>query len=147
MRDDLGNDHQWSQTETNPYYMPLLKFLSTPYNMFCHPQFSRSVMSNTLRFHGLQHARIPCPSPAPRTCSNSCPSSQWCHPAISSSVIPFCSCPQSLPASGSFLMSQLFASGGQNIKSFSFSISPSNEYSGLISFRIDWFDLLAFLLY
>ena len=134
MRDDLGNDHQWSQTETNPYYMPLLKFLSTPYNMFCHPQFSRSVMSNTLRFHGLQHARIPCPSPAPRTCSNSCPSSQWCHPAISSSVIPFCSCPQSLPASGSFPMSQFFASPGQSIGvSASTSVLPLNIQ--------DWFPL------
>ena len=71
-------------------------------------------------------------------CSNSCPSSWWCHPTISSSVVPFCSCLQSFPASGSFLMSQFFTSGGQ-----SFSISISNEYSGLMSFRIDWFDLLA----
>ena len=67
----------------------------------------------------------------------------WCHPAISSSVIPFSSCPQSFPASGSFPMSQLFASSGQSIGVFSFSISPSNEYSGLISFRMDWLDLLA----
>ena len=83
------------------------------------------------------------PSPTPGACSNSCPSSQWCHPTISSSVVPFFSCPQFLPASGSFPMSQFFASGGQSIGSFSFSISPSNEYSGLISFRIDWFDRLA----
>ena len=83
------------------------------------------------------------PSPTPGACSHSCPSSQWCHPTISSSVVPFSSCPQFLPASGSFPMSQFFASGGQSIGSFSFSISPSNEYSGLISFRIDWFDRLA----
>ena len=70
-----------------------------------------------------------------------CPSSRWCHPAISSFVVPFSSCPQSLPASGSFPMSQLFASGGQS--SFNFNISPSSEHPGLISFRMDWLDLLA----
>ena len=64
--------------------------------------------------HGLQYARLPCPSLSPRGCSNSCPSTQWCHPTNSSSVVPFSSCPQSFPASGSFLMSQLFASGGQS---------------------------------
>ena len=74
-------------------------------------QFSCSVVSNSLRPHELQHARPLCPPPTPRVHSNSCPSSWWCHPAISSSVIPFC--PQSLPASGSFPMSQLFAWGGQ----------------------------------
>ena len=84
--------------------------------------------------------RLPCPSPSLRACSNSCPSSQWCHPTISSCVIPFSSCLQSFPAAGSFLITQLFASCGQ---SFSYSIRPSSEYSGLISFRIDWFDLLA----
>ena len=71
-------------------------------------------MSDSLRPHELQHARPPCPSPTPRVYSNSCPSSQWCHPAISSSVFPFFSCPQSLPASGSFPVSQLFAWGGQS---------------------------------
>ena len=71
------------------------------------------------------------------------PSSQWCHPAISSSVAPFSFCPQSFPASGSFPVSQLFISKWPKFSSFSFSISPSNEYSRLISFRIDWFDLLA----
>ena len=71
-------------------------------------QFSRSVMSNSLRPHESQHAKPPCPSPTPRIYSNSCPSSRWCYPAISSSVIPFSSCLQSLPASGSFPMSQLF---------------------------------------
>ena len=78
-------------------------------------QFSRSVMSDSLRPHQLQHARPPCPSPTPRVHSNSHPSSQWCHPAISSSVIPFSSCPQSLPTSESFPMSQLFTWGGQSI--------------------------------
>ena len=87
--------------------------------------------------------RPPCPSLSPRVCSNSCPLSQWCYPTISSSVIPFSSCLQSFPASRSFPISQLFASGGQSIGSFSFSISPPNEYSGLISCRIDWFVLLA----
>ena len=78
-------------------------------------QFSRSVVSNSLWPHGLQHIRPPCPSPTPGACSSSCPSSQWCHPTISSSVIPFSSCPQSFPASGSFQMSQLFAWGSQSI--------------------------------
>ena len=99
-------------------------------------------MSNSLRPHGLQHTRLPCPSPTARVCSNSCPLNRWCHPTISSSVIPFSSRLQSFPAPGSFPVSQFFASGGQKDWSFSFSISPSNEYSGLISFRIDWFDLL-----
>ena len=78
-------------------------------------QFSRSVVSDPLRPHELQHARPPCPSPTPGVCSNSHPSSRWCHPAISSSVVPFSSCPQSLPASVSFPLSQLFAWGGQSI--------------------------------
>ena len=76
---------------------------------------SRSVMSDSLRPHGMQHARLPCPSPSPRACSNSCPVSRWCHPTISSSVALFSSCPQFFPASGPFPMSQLFASGGQSI--------------------------------
>ena len=91
----------------------------------------------------LQHARLPCPG----ACSNSCPfpSYQWCHETILSSVIPFSSCLQSLLASGYFPTSQLFTSEGQKCWSFSFSfsINPDNDYSGLISFRIDWFDLLA----
>ena len=97
-------------------------------------QFSRSVVSNSLWHHGLQQARLPCPSPTPRACSNSCPSSQWCHPTISSSVIPFSSWPQSFQASGSFQMSQLFASGGQSIGvSASTSVLPINNQ--------DWFPL------
>ena len=106
-------------------------------------QFSRSVMSNSLRPQEPQHARLPCPSPTPGVHPNPCPLSRWCHPTISSSVVPFSSCPQSFLASGSFQMSQLFASGGQSIGSFSFNISPSNEHPGLISFRMDWLDLLA----
>ena len=105
-------------------------------------QFSRSVVSDSLWLHESQHAGPPYPSPTPRVHSNSCPSSRWCHPAISCSVFPFSSCPQSLPASGSFPMSQLFAWGGQSIGSFSFSISPSKEHPGLI-FRMDWLDLRA----
>ena len=98
-------------------------------------------MSDSLRPHGLQHGRLPCPSPTPGAYSNSGPSSWWYHPTISSSVILF-SHLQSFPASGSFLMNQFFASGGQSIR-VGFSISPSSEYSGLISFRMDWLDLLA----
>ena len=106
-------------------------------------QFSCSVMSDSLRPHGLQHTRPPCPSPAPGVYSNSCPLRQWCHPTISSSVVPFSSHLQSFPASESFQMSQFFAIKWAKYWSFSFSISPSNEYSGLISFTIDWFDLHA----
>ena len=98
-------------------------------------------MSNSLQLHESHHARPPCPSPTPGDYSNSCPLSPWSHPAISSSVIPFSSCLQSFPASGSFQMSQLFASGGQSI-SFSFNMSPSSEHPGLI-FRMDWLDLLV----
>ena len=94
---------------------------------FSSVQFSRLVMSDSLRPHDSQHARRPCPSPTPRDYSNSCPLSWWCHPAISSSVIPFSSCPQSLSASGSFPMSQPFAWGGQSIKvSASASVLPMN---------------------
>ena len=90
-------------------------------------QFSHSVLSDSLQPHESQHARPPCPSPTLGVYSNSCPSSLWCHPAISSSVIPFSSCPQSLPASRSFPMSQLFAWGGQSIGvSASASVLPMN---------------------
>ena len=77
--------------------------------------FSSSVMSDSFQPHGLRHARLPCPSPSPRACSNSCPLSRWCHPTISSSVVSFSSCPHSLPASGSFPVSWLFTSSGQSI--------------------------------
>ena len=91
---------------------------------FSSVQFSCSAVSNCLRLHESQHARPPCPSPTPGVHSNSCPSNWWWHPAISSSVVPFSSCPQSLPASGSFPMSQLFAWGGQSIGSAS--VLPMN---------------------
>ena len=84
-------------------------------SQFTSVQFSRSVMSDSLRPHESQHTRPPCPSPTPGVHPNSCASSRWCHPAILSSFVPFSSCPQSLPASGSFPMSQLFAWGGQSI--------------------------------
>ena len=91
-------------------------------------QFSCSVMSNSLWPHGLYHARLPCLSPTPGVCSDSCPLSQWFHPTISSSVIPFSSHPQSFPASGSFLMSQFFTSGGQSTgASASASVLPMNS--------------------
>ena len=100
-------------------------------------------MSDSLRPHESQHARPPCTSPPPGVHSDSRPSSQWCHPAISSSAIPFSSCPQSLPASESFPMSQLFTWGGQSTGVSAFSIIPSKEIPGLISFRMDWLGLLA----
>ena len=105
-------------------------------------QFSRSVVSNSLHTHESQHARPSCPSPTPRVHPNPRLLSRWCHPAISSSVIPFSSFPQSLPASGSFPMSQ-HCMKWPKYWSFSFSISPSNEHPGLISFGMDWVDLLA----
>ena len=90
-------------------------------------QFSRSVMSTSLWPHELQHTRPPCPPPTPGVHQNPCPLSRWCHPTIPSSVVPFSSCPQSFPASGSFPMSQLFASGGQSIGvSASASVLPMN---------------------
>ena len=100
-------------------------------------------MSNSLWPHGLQDTRPPCPSPTPGACSNSCPSSPWCHPTILSSVIPFSSHPQSFPTSGSFPMSHALHIRWPKYWSFSFSLSLSNEYSGLISFRMDWLDLFA----
>ena len=108
--------------QTEPPGMPILIY-----------QFS-SVPSDSLRPCGLQHARPPCPSPTPRVYSNSCPLSWWCHPTISSSVILFSSCLQSFPASGSFQMSQLFATGGQ-------SIGVSASTSVLPMYIQDWFPL------
>ena len=105
--------------------------------------FSHSVVSDSLRPHGLQHARLPCPS-CPGVCSNPRPLSWWCHPTISSSVVPFSSCPQSFfPSIRVFSNESVLHIRWPNYWSFSFSNSPSNEYSGLISFKIDWFDLLA----
>ena len=106
-------------------------------------QFSHSVVFLSLQPHGLQHTRLPCPSPTHEACSDSCPMSRWYHQTISSSVVPFSSHLQSFPASGSFQKSQFIASGGQSIGvSASASVLPI-EYSGLISFRMDWLALLA----
>ena len=105
-------------------------------------QFSRSVVSNSLRPHEPQHARPPCPSPTTRVYPNTRPLSQWCHPAISFSVIPFSSCPQSLPASESFPMSQLFASGDQSIGvSASTSVLPMNTQDWSPLGWTDWISL------
>ena len=107
-------------------------------------QFSCSVMSNSLQPHGVQHTRLPCPSPIPRACSNSYPSSRWYHPTISSSVVPFSSCLQSSLASGSFLMNQFFISDGQSIgASASASVLLVNIQDWFPLGLIDWFDLLA----
>ena len=113
-----------------PNLFLFLSFLVT----FSSVQFSHSVVSDSLWLHELQHTRPPCPSPIPRVYPNSCPLSQWCHPTISSSVVPFSSCLQSFPASGSSQMSQLFTSGGQRIGvSASTSVLPVNTQ--------DWFPL------
>ena len=121
----LSSIIQTTLSSTRPSVQLYTHLLSThpPIHPSIHPptvlsfsvQFSRSVMSHSLWPHGLQHTRPPCPSPTPRVYSNSCPSSRWCHPTTASSVVPFSSCPQSFSASGSFPVSQLFASGGQSI--------------------------------
>ena len=105
-----GQGHAYEYNFLNPRNM--LEIHKAPFSSV---KFSLSVVSDSLQPHESQHSRPPCPSPTPRVYSNSCLSSQWCHPAISFSVIPFSSCPQSLPASGSFPMSQLFSWGGQSI--------------------------------
>ena len=99
-------------------------------------------MSNSLWLHGLQHSRLPCPSPTPGACSNSCPLSQWYHPIVSSSVVPFSSHLQ-FPSIRVFSNESVLCIRWPKYWSFSFSICPSNEYSGLIFFRMDWLDLLA----
>ena len=115
---------------------------------FCTPIQQRASIIHISQFssesaiHGLQQARLPCPSLTPRAFSNSCPSSQWCDATISPSVVHFSSHLQSFPASGSFSVGQFFISGGQSIRT-SASLCPSNEYWGLISFRMEWCDLLA----
>ena len=118
--------------------------------MIASVQFCLSVMSDSFLPQGLQHTRLPCPSPAPRACSNSCILSQWCHPTSLFSVIPFSSCLQSFPASGSFPMSQFFTSGGQRIgASVSVSVLPINiqdwfplGLNGLISLLSKWLPIL-----
>ena len=107
-------------------------------------QFNCSVVSDSLWPHGLQHTRLPCPSPTLRACSNSCPSSQWYHPTFSSSVVPFSSCLQSFPASGSFPVSEFFPSGGQSIGvSASASVLPKNIQGWFPSEWTGWISLLS----
>ena len=108
---------------------------------FSSVQFSRSVVSYSLQPHELQHTRLPCPSPAPEAYSNSCPLSQWCHPAISSSSLLFL--PSTFPSIRGFSNESVLCIRWPKYWRFRFSISPSNEYSGVISFRIHWFDLTA----
>ena len=125
----LGKYQDSPYTLHPPHAQPLI--LSTSFSRVISVQFSHSVMPDSLQLHGLQHARLPWPSPTPGACSNSCPSGRWCHPTISSSVIPF-SCLQSFPASGSFPMSQFLTSGGQ-------STGASAEASVLPMNIQDWF--------
>ena len=134
----------------SPWYLDISGFIQkwcdTFILNFCYwnkhsVQFSYSVLSDSLQPHGLNHTRLPCPSPTPKACSNSCPLSWWCHPTISSSVVPCSSCLQSSPASGSFPMSQFFALGGPSIRA-SASVLPVNiqdwfllEWTGWISLQ------------
>ena len=132
-------------------HLRLSKFISSKRRLSCFPnfvgpqnqciQFSHSVASDSLWPHGLQHARLPWSSPTPEACSNSCPSSQWRHPTISS-CRPLL-LPSIFPSIKVFSKESVLHIRWPKYWSFSFSISPSNEYSGLTSFRIDWFDLLA----
>ena len=142
-------EHPWLPAPSSPLLDPAflaLQVNSLPSELVS-VQFSCSVVSDSLWLHGLQHTKLACPSPTPRACSDSCPSShdrhhvQWCHPTISSSVSPFASCPQSFPAQGLSSESDLCIRWPK-YWSFSFCISPCNEYSGFISFRINLFDLL-----
>ena len=125
------------ESNGNPLWPPI----SISYS-FSSVQFSRSAVSDSLRPHESQHARPPCPSPTPGVHPDSRPSSQWCQPATSSSGVPFSSCPQSLPASESFPMSQLFTWGGQSTGVSALASFLPKEIPGLISFRMDWLDLL-----
>ena len=124
----LAHQRKNKQTKITPYKHKSHPIRSLPNHwtkLQFTVQFSRSVVSDPWRPHESQHARPPCPSPTPGVHSNSCPSSWWCHPTISFSVVPFC-CPQSCPASGSFKMSQLSASGGQSIGVSASSVLPVN---------------------
>ena len=116
----------------------IMKFLFDPSGSLFRLLFSCSVMSNSLWPHGLRHMRLPCPSPSPRVCSNSCPLSRQCHPTISSSVVPFSSCLQSFPASGSFPMSWVF---NQVAKVLELRHQSFQWIFRVDSFRTDWFDL------
>ena len=106
-------------------------------------QFSRSVVSHSLLLHGLQHTRLPCPSPTPGACYNPHPLSRWCHPTISSSVVQLLLLPSIFPSIRVFSNESVLHIRWPNYWNYSVSISPSNKYSGLILFRIDWLDLHA----
>ena len=139
---EIKSDSDWPGT--HPWGYPCGRIYSIL--LLISVQFGRSVESNYLLPHGLQHARLPCPSPTPRAYLNSCPSNWWWHPTVSSSVVPFSSCFPSFPASGSFQMSQLFTSGGQSIGvSASASVLPTNSqdwfplgWTGWISLQSKW---------
>ena len=130
----------WERSTSSLYIVTLLFNL---YAEFSPIQFSHSVMSDSLRSHGLQHARPPCPSPTPGVYSNSCTLNQWCHPTILSSVVPFSSHLPIVPSIRVFTNESVLCIRWPKYWSFSFNISPSNECPGLISFRIDWLDLLV----
>ena len=131
--------HVYTQVSVKLY----IRFIAVEFSFqYYSVQFSRSVVSNSLWSQGPQYDKSPCPSPTPRVYSNSCPLSQWCHPAISSSVVPFSSCLQCFPASV-FSSESVLCIRWPKYWSFSFNISPSNEHSRLISFKMDWLDLLA----
>ena len=119
-------------------YMPRSRIVSSS-----SVQFSRSVVSDSLWPCRLQHTRLPCPSPTPRACSNSSPSSQWCHPTISSILCRPLLLPSIFPSIRVFSNKSVLLIRWPTYWSFSFSVSPSNEYPGMISFRMDWLDLLA----
>ena len=142
--DWLNPAHWWPDKKTCPFPGINRVYLSPScFTQFSSVQFSSVTQScPTLQPYELQHARLPCPSPTPRVHSNSCPSSWWCHTAISSSGVPFSSCPQSLPESV-FSNESTLCMRWPKYWSFSFNISPSKEHPGLISFRMDWLDLLA----
>ena len=140
---DAKSKEQWYQSSSQQ--KGISKGFLTYTQNYTSVQFSHLVMSDSLRPHESQPARPPCPSPSPRVHSNSRPSSRWCHPAISSSVVPFSSCPQFLPASESFSNESTLRMRWPKYWSFihSVNIIPSKEIPGLISFRMDWLDLLA----
>ena len=126
-----------------PHCRQILYCLSHQESSFSSVQFTRSVVSDSLQPHELQHTSPPCPSSTPRVHPNSCALSRSCHPTISSSVVPFSSSLQSLPASGFFSNESALHMRWPKYWSFSLSISPSNEHPGLVSFRMSWLDLLA----
>ena len=127
-----------SSPEKSKSCMSIFRFIKTKFS-FSSVQFSCSVVSNSLWPHESQHTRLPCPSPTPGIHSDSCPTNRWCHPAISSSVIPFSSCPQSRPASGSFPMNQLLVWGGQSTGASALaSILPMNTQDWYPLVRTGW---------